>query len=216
MTNNKENLPTDWHRVQLGDVCRQDKRIVEPQIGTTQLLRYIGLEHIESESGKILLSEDAIDELAFTASSVTFAFDSRHVLYSKLRPYLNKVALPSFRGCCTTELVPLLPSRAVTREYLALLLRREETVAAAMLEKKGARMPRADVDKVLSLTVALPPLDYQKQVVRKLEEQITALDEARYAAEQQLTILKLLPAALSRQALQVPHSAQDYTSITLR
>ena len=216
MNDKKETLPADWHWVQLGDVCRQDKRIIEPQTESAQLLRYIGLEHIESESGRILLSDTSIDELSFTASSVTFVFDNRHVLYSKLRPYLNKVALPDFRGCCTTELIPLLPSKVITREYLALLLRREETVTAAMLEKKGARMPRADVDKVLTLSIPLPPLDYQKCVVENLKEQIEALNEARHAAEQQLATLKLLPASLSRQALKIPRLTQDTLSTISR
>jgi type I restriction enzyme S subunit len=80
-------------------------------------------------------------------------FDTHHVLYCKLRPYLNKVAVPDFVGRCSTELIPLLPKPDISREYLAWLLRRPQTVQAAMQERTGARMPRANMRYVLAQEV---------------------------------------------------------------
>lgn len=116
---------------------------------------------------------------------MTFRFDSRHVLYGKLRPYLNKVALPDFEGRCTTEAIPLLPAPDVEREYLAWLLRRPETVEWAMREKTGSRMPRADMDHLLALSVALPPLSEQQRIVALLRQQMALVERARVAASEQ-------------------------------
>src|SRR5690349_1680792 len=98
--------PAGWKRCALGDLCQEDRRLVDPLSDLARELPYISLEHIESNTGRILREPDA--GTSGEGRSTTFAFDERHVLYGKLRPYLNKVAVPDFSGRCTTELIPLL------------------------------------------------------------------------------------------------------------
>jgi len=190
-------LPEGWRWVKLGEVCIQDRQIIDP--GSEKALRpYLGLEHIESNTGKILLETHEVDEKQ--GKSTTFAFNSHHVLYGKLRPYLNKVALPNFEGRCTTELIPLLPTNLIDRDFFAWLLRREETVNAAMQGKTGSRMPRVDMDEFLKFLIPLPLLQEQQRIAARLREQMQAVDEARQAVEAQLKAINQLPAALLRQA----------------
>ena len=115
-TNARKALPADWRWARLGEVCEQDRQIIEPGTHHAAGRPYFSLEHIESNTGRILRHPS--QALEGEGQSTTFAFDSRHVLYGKLRPYLNKVALPDFVGRCTTELIPLLPSVEVSREFL--------------------------------------------------------------------------------------------------
>ncbi len=190
-------LPEGWRWVKLGEVCIQDRQIIDPG-SEKALCPYLGLEHIESNTGKILLETHELDEKQ--GKSTTFAFNSHHVLYGKLRPYLNKVALPNFEGRCTTELIPLLPTDLIDRDFFAWLLRCEEIVNAAMQGKTGSRMPRADMDELLKFLIPLPPLQEQQRIAARLREQMQAVDEARQAAEAQLKAINQLPAALLRQA----------------
>jgi type I restriction enzyme S subunit len=152
----------------------------------------IGLEHIESETGRIISGAPTVDY------KITSAFDQRHVLYGKLRPYLNKVALPDFRGRCTTEIIPLLPADQCDREWLAWILRRPETVEAAMGEKTGTRMPRADMNHLLRLPIPLPPLPEQHRIAAVLCEALDAVRRAREAALARLEAARGLPAAFLR------------------
>lgn len=168
-------------------------------------LTYLSLEHIESNTGKIL--KDPVGRMEDEGISTSFGFDSRHVLYGKLRPYLNKVALPDFRGRCTTEIIPLLPSPGVDRDFLCRVLRRSETVEAAMQGKTGSRMPRANMDELLTLEIPLPPLPEQKRIASILNEQMSAVEKARLAAEAQLEAAKALPAAYLRQVFPQPGQA---------
>jgi type I restriction enzyme, S subunit len=193
-------LPKGWRWVKLGEVCAQDRQIVEARSAEATRLPYISLEHVESCSGRILreLSAPVEDE----GISTTFRFSREHVLYGKLRPYLNKVALPEFEGRCTTEIIPLAPSNEVTRDFLALLLRRDETVEHAMQGKTGSRMPRADMDQLLSIEIPLPPLAEQKRIAAILNEQMAAVERARKAAEEELETINRLPAALLRRAFE--------------
>ncbi|HPW16783.1 MAG TPA: restriction endonuclease subunit S [Candidatus Aminicenantes bacterium] len=189
-------LPPGWRWARLGDLCRQDRRIITGLSQAAARLPYLGLENIEADSGRIL-SVGAATGLE-EGISTTFFFSPNHVLYGKLRPYLNKVALPEFEGRCTTEIVPLLPNDGVDRPFLGWMLRRREIVAEAMFGKTGSRMPRASLSELFSLTVSVPPFFEQKRIAAILNERMAAIDKARAAAEAQLEATKALQFALVR------------------
>lgn len=191
-------LPSGWRWTKLADVCEQDRRIIEPSSEEAKRLPYLSLEHIESNTGRILRNPNNLVENE--GKSTSFAFDSRHVLYGKLRPYLNKVALPDFSGRCTTELIPILP-KGIDRQFLALTLRRGEVVSAAMSEKTGSRMPRADMDKLFRVSVPLPPLLEQQRIAAKLNEQFTAVERAHNSVMEQFNLLDALVFVNLRQSL---------------
>lgn len=189
--------------VPLRKVCRLDLRQVMPGTSDAATLPYVGMEDIESGSGRFLSWPHEAD-----VRSNTFAFDTRHILYGKLRPYLNKVALPDRSGRCSTELLPLLPSPGVDRQYLAWLLRRPATVAVAMQAKTGSRMPRASMTQLMALTVPLPSLADQKRIVAKLDEQMVALDRAEKALVDQQAAASALTTAVLQQAFNGSESAR--------
>jgi len=187
---NYSHLPEGWQWTRLSDICCQDRRIVEPRTPLAASLRYISLEHIESITGQILhLPSETITDKGM---STTFAFDARHVLYGKLRPYLNKVALPDFEGRCTTELIPLLPTANVSREFLAWLLRRPKTIEAAMQQKTGARMPRANMHHILALYVQVPTnIEEQRRIVAEAEARLSLIEQAKKSCYEQINLLNL-------------------------
>jgi type I restriction enzyme S subunit len=150
-----------WQLVNLGDVCQQDRCSIKP--GQSEELPYLGLECIESGTGQLLTG--AMSKTPESPQANSFQFDSRHVLYGKLRPYLNKVALPEATGKCSTEIIPLLPNDGVDRRYLAYFLRSPSTVNRISETVSGARMPRADMNMVFGLQMPLPPLKDQQHIV---------------------------------------------------
>ena len=148
--------------VSLGELCVMDRQGLHSDDPIASGLPFVGVEHVESESGAFNFSNGS---RIGSQKSTTFRFDERHVLYAKLRPYLNKVATPEFAGRCSTELIPLLARDGVDREFIAYLLRRKETVDYVMSSVTGARMPRTDMKALMSLRVPLPPLDEQRRIV---------------------------------------------------
>ena len=151
----------DPRNARLGDLCTMDCRAVSTDEISVAHLPFVGLENVGSGTG--VLDLDAGSRVG-NRKSTAFLFDERHVLYGKLGPYLNKVATPEFAGCCSTELVPLLPKEGVDRDFLAHVLRRNETVAFAMASVTGTRMPRADMKILMSMRTPFPPLDEQRRI----------------------------------------------------
>ena len=121
----------------------------------------LNLDMVESNSGRIIdyLYED-IDNIG----NSTCTFNEENILYSKLRPYLNKVVIPNKKGFATSELVPLKPSKdKLNRYFLAYVLRSEQFVQYISEKVTGAKMPRVSMDMFRKFKLILPPLELQNK-----------------------------------------------------
>jgi len=165
-----------WEIKTLGDVCAFDKAQ-----GTHRGLPYVGLEHIESHTARFIGSTDAQP-----VRSSTFRFSDKHVLYGRLRPYLNKALAPDFEGHCSTEIFPLKPSNSLSREYLLYWLLAGETCDRINATCTGARMPRAQMNEVMGFEFPLPPLAEQHRIVGLLDEAFEGIATAKANAEKNL------------------------------
>jgi type I restriction enzyme, S subunit len=154
-------------KIELGEVCRQDRRSATTADAILDGLEFVGMEHVDPETGSIATGSGS---RTGEGKGTAFLFDSRHVLFGKLRPYLRKIALPDAKGCSSTELVPLLPDVSkLDRKYLFHWLRQPWVTDLLMAKHTGARMPRADMDVLLSLKISLPRLEEQKRLVDLLD-----------------------------------------------
>lgn len=128
----------------------------------------LNLDQVEANSGRVLSKlRVEMDEIG----SSTHAFGPQHVLYSKLRPNLNKVVVPEEEGYCTSELVPLLPDKErLDRDYLAFYLRSPDFVNWAVSKTAGAKMPRLSMKLFGEQTIPLLPLPTQRHIAKVLEQ----------------------------------------------
>tara|TARA_R110002073_G_scaffold261661_1_gene424589 strand:+ start:112 stop:1299 length:1188 start_codon:yes stop_codon:yes gene_type:complete len=183
----RSNLPIGWEEKQLGEVAIYDKSKY-----TENNRPYVGLEHIETNTSNFLGDKDAVN-----VKSSTFKFDTRHVLYGRLRPYLNKVLVPDFKGHCSTEIFPILPNEQLIRRYLCYWLMSPETNSKINATWTGARMPRANMNDVIKFKIPVPPLKEQKRIVAKIETLFAKIDKAISLTEESLVQAKnLLPSVL--------------------
>ena len=169
-------MKAGWQMKTLGDVCAFDK--VQ---GIHRGLPYVGLEHIESHTARFIGSTDPQP-----VKSSTFRFSDKHVLYGRLRPYLNKALAPDFEGHCSTEIFPLRPSRDLSREYLLYWLLADETRERINATCTGARMPRAQMNEVMGFDFPFPPLPEQQRIVGILDEAFDGIAAAKANAEKNL------------------------------
>ena len=169
-------MKSGWQIRKLGDICDFDKAQ-----GVYKNLPYVGLEDIESNTARFVGSSDPKK-----VKSSTFRFSDKHVLYGRLRPYLNKVLAPDFEGHCSTEIFPIKPHSVLSREYLLYWFLAKETVDSINATCTGTRMPRADMNEVLEFDFPLPTLLEQKRIVGILDEAFEGIAVAKANAEKNL------------------------------
>ncbi len=170
-------LPNEWQFVELGKVCRLPERQVRPS-EFSKYDHYVGLEHIEGGTGRII-EYKKVSEANLKSSK--FHFDTSCILYGKLRPYLNKVALPTVTGICSTDILPLKPfPELISREFLFYFLRSSSFVKVATEKSTGANLPRIGPEVLLSIPIPLPSMKTQTKVAQTL----ATTDQLRQRREQ--------------------------------
>lgn len=137
--------------------CNSYKGEIDSKEGKYWLLN---LDMVESMTGRVI--EKKFAEKSEIGNS-TFTFNEDNVLYSKLRPYLNKVVIPDGKGYCTSELLPLLPKKdTLNRVFLAFVLRSNSFVKYINIKVAGAKMPRVSMTDFRNFKLIIPPLTLQQ------------------------------------------------------
>ena len=157
--------------------------------------RYVGLEHVESWTGRLVEAarDDAEDDDEAESGGSRFAADD--VLFGKLRPYLAKVHQAAEAGVCSTELL-VLRGRAMMPRFLMYHLLTPGFIEVVDGSTYGTKMPRANWQAIGNLPIPLPPLAEQRGIAGFLDR-ATARVDALVAKKRRL--LGLL--AEKRQAL---------------
>lgn len=182
-------------RVPLGEIApKHDSEMPSP----SDVVWNLSLEDIEPGTGRVIRRQTCtVNELG----SAKCSFDGRHVLYSKLRPYLNKVVLPDGHGVGTSELLPLLPDPSrLDREFLAFYLRSPDFVQFAVANSRGANLPRVAMKALWTHRVPILPLETQRRIVHHINECMARIDEIHALCAQASQEADLLMSAILRKA----------------
>lgn len=170
----------------LGDILDIASGQVDPTVPPYSDMPHVGGEDIETDTGRILDSSTA-RELGLISGK--YLFGKSDILYSKIRPNLNKVAVPSFEGICSADIYPLRPRPAILcREFLAHLLRSNDFLTYTRKHSSRTNIPKLNREGLLSYEVLLPPLAEQRRIAEVLDR-AEALRAKRRAALAQLDSL---------------------------
>jgi len=159
-------------------------------------LPHIGGANIEANTGRLLDLRTAEHEELISGKH---RFGAQDVLYSKIRPYLRKVALPSFAGLCSADIYPLRSKDGVLeREYLFYVLLSDAFTDYANRVSNRAGMPKINREQLFSFELDLPTVDEQRRIVCRVRECMHRIDELCELRVQSRSIAaSLLPAFLN-------------------
>lgn len=153
--------PMRWERRTLGEITAIKAPMVDPRKKEYRHLLHYGPDRIEKNTGELLPALTAEEDGLISGK---FLCSPGEILYSKIRPYLNKVALVQQRCLCSADIYPVRPDdKLLTKEYLIMLLR-----SAAFLDYVAGFSRRANIPKVNRKQFAgykapLPPLSLQQR-----------------------------------------------------
>lgn len=181
----------NWKTKKLNELCgfNNNKLGVDSIHNKVWLLN---LDMIESDSGKII-DYYMIDEKEVPSS--TISFNENCVLYSKLRPYLNKVVIPIKSGYATSELIAIETNSLINKYFLAFALRSKSFVDMINLTSYGAKMPRASVDALKNFYIPVPDIEIQNTFATFVKE----VDKLKFDVQKSLEKSQMLFDSLIQQ-----------------
>ena len=184
----KPTLPTGWRWVALGALLSRHKDLVNPSDEPDRQFNSVGLEDIGGDgSGTIHVQQVNGTDLA--SSKARFA--KGDLLYGRMRPYLNKIAIAPSDGVCSTEIWVHHPKDVIETEYAFWILTSRYFLQRVERVTEGANLPRADADGFDRIDIPVPPLSEQRRIVEILNE---ARDIRRLRQQADDLTAKLIPA----------------------
>lgn len=181
-----------------GDICTISSALVDPREKRYLDLPHVGGANIASKTGQLVDLKTAREEKLISGK---FVFDGSMVLYSKIRPYLMKVARPDFEGLCSADIYPLTPkSDQLDRNYLFYLLLSPEFTAYANQGSARAGMPKINRDHLFAFRTWLPPVTKQKEFSARLDKLHVETQRLESLYQRKLAALDELKKSLLHQA----------------
>ena len=184
--------PKSWKVVPFSEFAEIDGNM------TTDYEKYadyphIGIDSIEKGTGELkgyrTVREDGI-------ISGKYLFTPQHIIYSKIRPNLNKVALPSFNGLCSADAYPILPnSQNCNRVFLATAMRSEYFLEYILQFSSRTNLPKVNRKEISGFHMPLPPLELQNQFAAFVEQ----VNKSKAAIQKSLDEAQLLFDSLMQQ-----------------
>jgi type I restriction enzyme S subunit len=162
------NVPTGWNvkRLKLNVRLGNEKGAIDDE----NPLPFVGLENVESWTGKLLFNEDPS-----VSEGVSNFFKSGNTLFGKLRPYLAKACNVDFDGFCSSDLL-VMKEQKLNRTYLLHTLLSEGFIGLVDSSSYGVKMPRASWDFIGSIGMPVPSEQEQEAIASFLDRKTTKID----------------------------------------
>lgn len=186
--------PKHWPKAKLEQLCSVDAPLVNPTREEYRNLLHYGPDRIERDTGGLLPAQTAEDDALISSK---FLFEKTAVLYSKIRPNLNKVALAKERALCSADVYPVeVQSEKLTREFLWCLLRGNHFLSYAAEFSNRANIPKINRGQFLGYPAICPPIELQREFARR----VTAVEKLKASQRVSLAELDALFASLQHRA----------------
>ena len=187
-----KNNSKNWPIVKFDELAKIDGNM------TTDYEKYadyphIGIDSIEKETGELkgyrTVKEDGV-------VSGKYIFTPQHIIYSKIRPNLNKVALPDFEGLCSADAYPILPNpKNCNRIFLALAMRSDYFLDYILQFSARTNLPKVNRKEIAGFSMPLPPLSLQNDFATFVER----VSQQKQTVQQSLEKLELMKKVLMQE-----------------
>lgn len=173
-------IPAEWKIQRFARVAEVKSNLVSPD----NYLEYpqISPENIEKDSGKLLLPCRTVSEVGVISGN--HLFYKGQILYSKIRPKLNKVCIAPFDGLCSADMYPI-ESKNDTRYIVYCILSNGFLQQVSMITENRVKMPKVNQVELSKILVAIPEtIAEQKEIADYLDAKCAEIDRLIAKKEQ--------------------------------
>jgi type I restriction enzyme S subunit len=153
---------------------------VDPRDEPWNGMTLIAPNHVERNTGRIIGIETAEEQ---GADSGKYLVEPGQLVYSKIRPALNKVAIADTQALCSADMYAMsFTGRVESRYALYYFLARPFHTFATVISMR-VKMPKVNREELADAPWLVPPLEEQRAIVGYLDRETARID--MLLAEQQ-------------------------------
>lgn len=178
-----DRIPNGWNLIKFGMITTIKSNLVSP-LDYPNLLQ-ISPENIEKDTGNIF-GIKTVRETGIISDN--HLFNKGQIIYSKVRPTLNKVIIADFDGLCSADMYPI--ETIVNVKYLVYFMRSKLFVSQVdRISSDRVKMPKINKMELKQLFCFIPSEEEQKRIVELLDSKCNKIDKV--ILEKQVLIDKL-------------------------
>ena len=208
-------IPETWAWTRLGSVSNYGYVVPVSPENIPDNAWILELEDIEKDSGKILCY--VVKRERFAKSSKN-QFHTEDILYSKLRPYLNKVVFAEKDGFCSSEILPIKFCKSILPKYAYYYLKTLFFLSYANNSSYGVKMPRLGTETGRNALFPIPPLTEQQKIIKSVNlllEEVLLIEENFGKLFQQVVLSKSKLLDLAIRGKLLPQNPNDEPAAVL-
>jgi len=173
-------LSFDGESMLLGDLADVDAKVIK-DLNVVSDVRYVGGEHIESGTGRLVATQ-SVAEAGIIGPS--YPFKAGQVVYSKVRPNLRKCFIADFDGVCSSDIYPYtIKSEKISAEYLAIVLASNWFAEQTLEFQERAGMPKVNRDQLATIRIIVPNIEEQLRCVSNYKANRLVIDGLEASAK---------------------------------
>lgn len=176
-------IPSEWKLVKFGRCASIKSNLVSPK----DYVEYpqISPDCIEKNSGRLLTYKTVEDSGIISWNHL---FYPGQILYSKIRPLLNKVVIADFEGLCSADMYPIETNNSI-KFIQYVMLSNYFNAQVGLVTSNRVKMPKINREELSNIIIALPDLKEQHKIACSLE---TKCNEVYGVIENKKKVIKKL------------------------
>ncbi len=186
-------VPAHWTISRFSREMGVNSGQVDPRDDPWADMVLVAPNHIESGTGRIVGRETAREQ---GADSGKYLANAGQIVYSKIRPALNKVAVATEDCLTSADMYAMSSRRGDDHRYLMYFMLARPFHAFATLASLRVKMPKVNRDELGEAPFLRPPIEEQGKIAAYLDEQTAKIDNLIMETERFIELSKERRAAL--------------------
>lgn len=175
-------IPEGWKCQKFSRVAQVKSNLVHPRDYKSYI--QVSPENIEKNSGKLLECKTVLESGIISDNHL---FYKGQILYSKVRPMLNKVTIAPFDGLCSADMYPI--ETRLDSKYLLYFMLSNIYLMQLSITENRVKMPKINKEELSSIIIVEPPKNIQLELVNYIEEKQVIIDYSIDALEKEIYLM---------------------------
>lgn len=206
-------IPAHWDVVPFRYCADVSEGQVDPRNERYSDVILIAPNHVESNTSRLIAKETASEQAAISGKYVVRRGE---IVYSKIRPALNKVIIAEMDCLCSADMYPIRPTRRIRAVFLLYWMLSAPFVSLATELSMRVAMPKINREMLAAVPVPLPPPEEQDGIVSYIGDRVAAIDKMKARVEVATYLVKEHRSALITAAVTGQIDVRTYRSQELR